>query len=76
MSKTTFINGKWKLLIVFDSLWLHGLHAILQARILKWVAFSSPGDLSNLGIEPKSSLLQADSLPVEPQGKPTFIHNI
>ena len=26
----------------------------------------SPGDLSNLGIEPRSPALQADSLPAEP----------
>ena len=43
---------------------------ILQARILRWVALPSSGDLPNLGIEPKSPALQADSLPVEPQGKP------
>ena len=32
--------------------------------------FPSPGDLPNPGIEPRSLTLQADSLPVEPQGKP------
>ena len=32
--------------------------------------FPSPGDLPNPGIEPRSPALQADSLPVEPQGKP------
>ena len=32
--------------------------------------FTSPGDLSNPGIEPKSPALQADSLPAEPLGKP------
>ena len=52
-----------------DSLWPHG---ILQARILKWVAFSSPGDIPNPGIQPRSSALQVDSLPAEPQGKPTI----
>ena len=31
---------------------------------------TSPGDLPNPGIEPRSSTLQVDSLPVEPQGKP------
>ena len=40
------------------------VHVILQARILAWVAFPSPG------IEPRSPILQAASLPVEPQGKP------
>ena len=28
------------------------VHGILQARILEWVAFSSPGDLPNPGIKP------------------------
>ena len=46
------------------------VHGILQARILEWVPFPSPGDLSNPGIEPRSPALQADSLPAEPQGKP------
>ena len=32
--------------------------------------FPSPGDLSNLGIKPRSPALQADSLPAEPPGKP------
>ena len=33
--------------------------------------FPSLGDLSNPGIEPRSPTLQVDSLPAEPQGKPT-----
>ena len=32
--------------------------------------FPSPGDLPNPGIEPRSPILQAGSLPAEPQGKP------
>ena len=32
--------------------------------------FPTPGDLPDPGIEPGSPLLQADSLPSEPQGKP------
>ena len=43
---------------------------ILQARILEWVAFPTPGNLSNPGIEPRSPALQVVSLPAEPQGKP------
>ena len=43
---------------------------ILQARILEWVAFPTPGDPSNPGIEPRSPALQADSLPSGPPGKP------
>ena len=33
-------------------------------------SLSSPGDLPNPGIKPRSPTLQADSLPAEPQGKP------
>ena len=46
------------------------VHGILQARILEWVAFSSPEDLPNPGIEPRSPALQADSLPTELRGNP------
>ena len=34
--------------------------------------FPSPGDLPNLGIEPRSPALQADALPSEPPGKPVY----
>jgi len=43
---------------------------ILQARILEWVAISFTRDLPNPGIEPRSSALQMDSLPSEPQRSP------
>ena len=43
---------------------------ILQARMLEWVAFPSPGDLPNPEIKPRSPALQADSLLSEPPGKP------
>ena len=46
------------------------VHGILQARILNWVPFSSPGDLPNPGIKPWPPTLQADSLPAEPPAKP------
>ena len=45
------------------------VHRILQARILEWVAFPSPGDLPDAGIEPGSPSLQADSLLSKPPGK-------
>ena len=45
------------------------VHGILQARILEWVAFPSPGDLPDLGIEPESAASQVDSLQTEHQGK-------
>ena len=35
--------------------------------------FPSPGDLPDLGIEPKSPALQEDSLPTELQGKPNIL---
>ena len=58
---------------------------ILQARTLEWVAFPSPGDLPNPGIEPGSPALQAGALPSEPpaaaaaksfQSGPTLCHPI
>ena len=42
---------------------------ILQARVLEWVAISTPGDLPHPGFKPGSPALQADSLPSEPPGK-------
>ena len=48
----------------------YALHGILQARILKWVAFPFFRGSSQLGIEPRSPPLQVDSLPAEPLGKP------
>ena len=44
------------------------VNGILQTRIFEWVAFPSPGDLPDPGIEPGSPALQADSLPSEPPG--------
>ena len=50
------------------------VHGILQARILKWVDIPFfKGSLS--GIEPRSPVLQAVSLPAEPLGKPNIDHN-
>ena len=43
---------------------------ILQARILEWVAIPLSRDLQDPRIEPRSSALQADSLPSEPPRKP------
>ena len=44
------------------------VHGILQARILE--PFPFPGYLPNPGIELRSPILQADSSPAEPPGKP------
>ena len=46
---------------------------IFQARTLEWIAIPFPGDLPDPGIEPRSPTLQADSLPVEPSGKPQWV---
>ena len=47
------------------------VHGILQARILEWVAFPlSRGSSQPPGTEPRPPILQADSLPAEPPGKP------
>jgi len=35
-----------------------------------------PEDLPNPGIEPRSPVLQADSLPSEPPGKPSSIRSV
>ena len=60
--------------------WKSLSHVLLFATSVAWnsldqntgvgKSFSSPGDHSNPGIEPRSPALQADSLPAEPQGKP------
>ena len=49
------------------------VHGILQARILDWEPFPSPGDLPDPGSESESLALQADFLPSEPPGKPRNI---
>ena len=40
------------------------VHGILQARILEWLPFPSPGNLPDPGIKSRSPALQVDSLPV------------
>ena len=67
-----YSQGKWKLLSRVqpsDSM-DYTVHGILQARILEWAAFPSPGDLPDPGIEPRFPALKADSLPAETQVKP------
>ena len=52
------------------------VHGILQARILEWVPFPSPGDLPDPGIEPGSPALQAaDSLLSKTLGKHSTFPN-
>ena len=45
------------------------VHGILRLEYWSGQPFPSPGDLPNPGIEPKSPVLQAESLPAEPPGK-------
>ena len=47
------------------------VHGISQANVLlKWVAFSPPGNLSNAGIKPTSPALAGDFFTAEPPRKP------
>ena len=68
----------WKLLshvLLFATPWTVACQAPLSVGFPRqeyWsgLPFSSPGDFSYPGIEPRSPVLQADSLPSEPPGKP------
>ena len=51
------------------------VHGILQARILRLIAFPSPGGLPDPGMEAESPALQADSLPSEPLSVHTLLNN-
>ena len=48
------------------------VRGILQARILEWVAMPSSRGSPQPRIEPRSPVLQADSLPSVPPGKPAY----
>ena len=50
------------------------VHGTSRARILTWVAFSSPRNLPDPGIKLGSPALQADSLLPKPPGKLAKIH--
>ena len=49
------------------------VHGISQARIRQWVAISCSRRSSQLRIEPESPAWQADSLPSESPGKPSYL---
>ena len=49
------------------------VHEILQARIVEWLLFPSPGDLPNPVIKSRSPALQVNSLLSESSGKPIYI---
>ena len=46
------------------------VHGILQPRTLEWVAVPFSTGFPDLGTEPRTPALQANSLPSEPPGKP------
>ena len=68
--------------VMTDSLRLHGLYSHNESDMTEWLSLyspwnslgqntgvlSSPEDVPNPGIEPRSSTLHMDSLPAEPQG--------
>ena len=49
------------------------VHGVLQAKILKWVAFPSSWGSSQPRDQSQVSALQADSLPTELSGKPEYL---
>ena len=54
------------------------VHEILQARIMEWVAYPFSRGSPNPGIKPRSSALQAYSLPTELSypGEPSVITRV
>ena len=49
------------------------LPGILQARILGWLPFPSPGDLAHTAIKPASPALAGGFFTTEPSGSPEFM---
>ena len=71
-----FVKWKWKLLSCVRLLvipWTIQFMEFSRPEYWSGYSFTSPGDLPNPGIEPTSPILQADSWPAEPQGKPKNI---
>ena len=63
---------KWKSLScvqLFASPWFIQSMEFSRPECWSWQPFTSPGDLPNPEIKPRSPALQADSLPAEPQWK-------
>ena len=52
------------------------VHGILQARILEWVAISSPGDLPDPETESMSPALAGRFFTSAPPGKPTRVSRL
>ena len=76
----TELLWKWKCysfshVQLFANPWTVALQALLSMEFSRWeycrrLPFPSPGNLPDPEIKPQSSILQADSLPSEPPGKP------
>ena len=63
--------------LVFDSLratlWTIQSMEFSRPEYWRGYPFPSPGDLPSPGIKPRCPILQADSLPAEPRGKPVTL---
>ena len=78
LGSQVFLNAKFHWLShdrLFATPWTVAHQAPLSTGLSRqeyWsgLPFLPPGDLPNPGIEPRSTTLQADSLPAEPPGKP------
>ena len=57
--------------LLFATLWTIQPMEFSRPEYCRGQPFPSPGHLPNSGIRPRSPTLQLDSLPAEPQGKPT-----
>ena len=67
-------HEKWSCSVMCDSLWTVAYQVPTSVEFSRqeyWsgLTFPSPGDLPDLGVEPRSPALQADVLPSEPPGK-------
>ena len=71
MKHYNFLKWSESCSVVSDSLWLGQSIEFSRPEYWSREPFPSPGHLPNPGIKDKSLLLQEDSLPAKPQGKPT-----
>ena len=67
--------NQWSCSVVSDSLWSQSPPSVEFSRQEYWsgLPFPFPGHFPDPRIEPRSATLQADALPSEPPGKPTWL---